>query len=49
MSRTEKFIDGRVPLQTFRADIDYKYTIARTKYGVIGIKVRIAKKQHNFN
>lgn len=48
MSRTEKFIDWRVPLQTFRADIDYKYTIAHTKYGVVGIKVWIAKKQYNF-
>lgn len=43
IARTEKFSEGRIPLQTLRADIDYHVTIAMTKYGVIGIKVRIAK------
>lgn len=43
ISRTEKFIDGRLPLQTLRADIDYHYTTALTKYGILGIKVRICK------
>lgn len=37
------FINGRVSLQTFRADIDYHYTTALTKYGIIGVKVWISK------
>jgi len=41
MSRSEKFTEGRVPLQTLRADIDYHYTTAKTKYGILGIKVWI--------
>ncbi len=43
IARREKFSDGRVPLQTLRSDIDYHYTQAVTKYGVIGVKVWIAK------
>jgi small subunit ribosomal protein S3 len=43
MARTEWYREGRVPLQTLRADIDYGFTIASTKYGVIGIKVWIFK------
>ena len=43
IARSEKFTDGRVPLQTIRSDIDYHYTTAVTKYGVIGVKVWIAK------
>ncbi len=43
ISRTEKFIQGRVSLQTFRSDIDYCYLQARTKYGMLGVKVRIEK------
>ncbi|MDR0369500.1 MAG: 30S ribosomal protein S3 [Candidatus Peribacteria bacterium] len=43
IARTEHFIDGRVSLQTFRSDIDYHYLQAMTKYGVLGIKVRIQK------
>jgi len=43
ISRTEKFIEGRVSLQTFRSDIDYYYLQARTKYGMLGVKVRIEK------
>lgn len=43
LSRTEKFTEGRVPLQTLRADIDYHYTTALTKYGILGIKVWICK------
>ncbi len=43
IARTEYFIDGRVSLQTFRSDIDYYYLQAMTKYGVLGIKVRIQK------
>jgi len=41
ISRSEKFSDGRIPLQTMRADIDYHYTTALTKYGILGIKVWI--------
>jgi len=41
IARKEKYIEGRVPLQTIRADIDYGFAIARTKYGVIGVKVWI--------
>lgn len=43
MSRTEGYREGRVPLQTFRADIDYASVIARTTYGCIGVKVWICK------
>jgi len=41
IARSEKFHEGRVPLHTLRADIDYALTEAQTKYGVIGIKVWI--------
>jgi small subunit ribosomal protein S3 len=43
IARTEWFRDGRVPLHTLRADIDYGYAIAQTTYGVIGVKVWIFK------
>lgn len=43
IARTEWYREGRVPLQTLRADIDYGTAIARTKYGVIGVKVWIFK------
>ncbi len=43
ISRTEKFIQGRVSLQTFRSDIDYYYLQARTKYGMLGVRVWIEK------
>ncbi|UFX82783.1 30S ribosomal protein S3 [Candidatus Absconditicoccus praedator] len=43
IARGETFIDGRVPLQTIRADIDYYYTTAVTKYGVLGVKVWVYK------
>ncbi len=43
IARREKFIDGRVSLQTFRADIDYHYLQAMTKYGVLWVKVWIQK------
>lgn len=41
IARTEKEVEGKVPLQTLRADIDYDYAEAHTTYGVIGIKVWI--------
>jgi len=43
MSRTEWYRDGRVPLHTLRADIDYGFAEARTTYGIIGVKVWIFK------
>ena len=43
IARTEWYRDGRVPLHTLRADIDYGYAVARTTYGVIGVKVWIFK------
>jgi small subunit ribosomal protein S3 len=43
MARTEWYREGRVPLHTLRADIDYGFTEARTTYGTIGIKVYIFK------
>ncbi|MCH8836430.1 MAG: 30S ribosomal protein S3 [Candidatus Marinimicrobia bacterium] len=41
MSRTETFREGRVPLHTIRADIDYAVVEAKTTYGTIGVKVWI--------
>jgi small subunit ribosomal protein S3 len=43
MSRREWYREGRVPLHTLRADIDYGFAEARTTYGVIGVKVWIFK------
>lgn len=43
IARTEQYKDGRIPLQTIRADIDYAVATARTIYGAIGIKVWICK------
>lgn len=43
MARTEWYREGRVPLHTLRADIDYGFTEARTTYGIIGVKVFIFK------
>lgn len=43
MGRYEWYLDGRVPLHTLRADIDYGTFTARTTYGAIGIKVWIYK------
>lgn len=41
MARTESYKDGRIPLHTLRADIDYATTTAHTTYGTIGVKVWI--------
>jgi small subunit ribosomal protein S3 len=41
MSRKEQYLEGRVPLHTLRAEIDYGLAEAKTTYGVIGIKVWI--------
>ncbi|OQY20530.1 MAG: 30S ribosomal protein S3 [Desulfobacteraceae bacterium 4572_35.1] len=43
MSRTEWYREGRVPLHTIRADIDYGFAEAKTTYGIIGVKVLIFK------
>ena len=43
MARTEWYREGRVPLHTLRADIDYGVTEARSTYGAIGVKVFIFK------
>ncbi|MAR39374.1 MAG: 30S ribosomal protein S3 [Flavobacteriales bacterium] len=43
MARSEMFKDGRTPLHTFRADIDYALSEAQTQYGLIGIKVWICR------
>lgn len=43
MARTEQYKDGRTPLHTFRADIDYALSEAQTTYGRIGVKVWICK------
>jgi small subunit ribosomal protein S3 len=43
IARSEKYREGRVPLHTLRADIDYGYAIAQTTYGVIGVKTWIFK------
>ena len=43
IARREWYREGRVPLHTLRADIDYGFSEARTTYGVIGIKVWVFK------
>ena len=43
MARSESYKDGRIPLSTFRADIDYALVEAHTTYGRLGIKVWIMK------
>ena len=45
MARTEWLREGRVPLQTLRADIDYATTEANTIYGVLGIKIWLFKSE----
>lgn len=43
MARTEQYREGRVPLHTLRADIDYGFAEANTTYGKVGVKVFIFK------
>jgi small subunit ribosomal protein S3 len=43
MARSEMMKEGRTPLHTFRADIDYALSEALTQYGLIGIKVWICR------
>lgn len=43
IARSEWYREGRVPLHTFRADIDYGVAESKTTYGIIGVKVWICK------
>ncbi len=43
MARREEYKEGRIPLHTLRADIDYATAVAKTTYGTIGVKVWICK------
>lgn len=43
IARSEKYMDGRVPLHTLRADIDYATSTAHTTYGTIGVKIWICR------
>lgn len=43
IARTEWYREGRVPLHTFRADVDYGFFEAQTTYGILGVKVWIFK------
>ena len=43
IARSEKYREGRVPLHTLRADIDYATSTAHTTYGTIGVKVWICR------
>jgi len=43
IARTEKYMEGRVPLHTLRADIDYATSTAHTTYGCIGVKVWVCR------
>jgi small subunit ribosomal protein S3 len=46
IARTEWYREGRVPLHTLRADIDYGFSEAKTTYGIIGVKVWVYKGDH---
>jgi len=46
IARSEKLINGKIPLQTLRSNIDYSRGVANTIYGVIGIKVWIYKGEY---
>jgi len=43
MARSEKYLQGKLPLHTFRADVEYGFVEAHTTYGTIGIKVWVYK------
>jgi small subunit ribosomal protein S3 len=47
IARSEWYREGRVPLQTLRAHVDYGFAIAHTKYGVLGVKVWIFTKENS--
>jgi len=48
IARSVSMMEGRVPLQTIRADIDYGFTEARTKYGNIGVKAWVFRGEHAY-
>ncbi len=48
IARTEWYREGRVPLHTLRADVDYGFSEAQTTYGVIGVKVWIFKEKFSW-
>jgi small subunit ribosomal protein S3 len=45
IARTEKYMEGTIPLHTLKADVDHALEIAQTSYGVIGVKVWIYKEK----
>jgi|UniRef100_A0A7V3RER1 small subunit ribosomal protein S3 len=47
IARTEWYREGRVPLQTLRANVDYGFAVAKTKYGVLGVKIWIFIKENS--
>ena len=47
IARTEWYQEGRVPLHTLKADIDYGLAEALTTYGIIGVKVWIFREEEN--
>ena len=47
IARTEQYKEGRIPLHTLRADIDYASVAAKTIYGLIGVKVWICKRRNS--
>eukprot|EP00951_Prasinocladus_malaysianus_P048453 scaffold658737_cov1426-Prasinocladus_malaysianus.AAC.1 len=47
IARSEWVREGRVPLQTLRANIDYCYTTAKTIYGLLGIKIWVFQGDEN--
>lgn len=49
IARSETKSEGKIPLQTISADIDYAYTTAKTTYGIIGVKVWIYKGEYDLN
>ena len=49
IARSEWYRQGRVPLHTLRADIDYATSTAKTTYGTIGIKVWIFRGEISYN
>ncbi len=48
IARTEWIREGRVPLQTLEADVDYSYKTAQTLYGIIGVKVWVFRKKNQY-
>jgi len=46
IARSEWVREGRVPLQTLRADIDYAYKTANTIYGILGVKIWLFRGEH---